>query len=308
MNDEETSIRNDFDALEICHTNQQQKHSYHERDDLLTVRTLPQKCQSIADTPQSPLLALPAELRNIIYAMVLADVPHIMGFLHRPIGEFSLRQPALAKVNRQLRHEILPMFYYQKGFGVRIYGKTHSEADQAWQSFLERFDALKTGIDGISYLSYIQRIEVELWHPAFGPSDPKPRRYNENDQFTLALSHGIYLQFGPSVTDDYKQRPRGLPVMVRHGRRVGDDNTDWVDRDLVRNLLQNTIARAHGSPSPHSADLGTRGSRSLQRFRATYPYERLVDLAMMIAAECKQLSGHVYLEAAFLHCCHHGRS
>lgn len=308
MNNEEMSIQKDYDALEIGHTTQQQKHSHRERDDILTVRALPQKCQSIADSPQSPLLALPAEIRNIIYAMVLADLRHIIGHVHRPIGEFSLRQPALAKVNRQLRHEILPMFYFQKGFGVRIYGKTHSEVDQAWQSFLDRFAALKAGIDGISYLSYIQRIEVELWHPAFELSEPKPRRYNENDQFTFALSHGVYLQFGRSVTDDYNQRPRGLPAMVRHGRRVGNDNTDWADRDLVRNLLRNTVAREYGILDPENFGPHILGFRSLHRFQATYPYERLVDLAMMIAAECKQLAGHVYLEASFLHYCHLRRS
>ena len=61
----------------------------------------------------SPLLSLPAELRNRIYelAVVEPDLIKLMGF--RGVGKFEIRvaQPALTRACRQLRRECLALFY-----------------------------------------------------------------------------------------------------------------------------------------------------------------------------------------------------
>ncbi|KAL1849871.1 hypothetical protein Daus18300_013128 [Diaporthe australafricana] len=148
------------------------------------------------------------------------------------VGETSLSQPALAKVNRQLRAEVLPMWYSMKSFKFYIrpwfhhYTRLHgpwyvsgcdpSQVDKAWLRFLTRFLALENGADGRDYLSYVNSLEVELWQPdrellahrGFG------FRGDENT---------VSLQFGHVDGE-----------MYRTYRRVGRDNTDWSRRDEVR--------------------------------------------------------------------------
>ncbi|KAL1865516.1 hypothetical protein Daus18300_007161 [Diaporthe australafricana] len=252
-----------------------------------------------AHLPHSPIkiamdffLALPPEIRNKIYTMVIANTPGIPQNTDRAIGEFSLCQPALAQVNRQLRHEILPMWYSEKSFGTRIYPKMLSEAAQVWQGFLDRFNAHTTGADGSSYLSRIQRLEVELWHPAFDP-DPlrRARRtsfFNDfyhipdpSDSFPLKMSNGVYLQFGPI------NRPVG---MAQHPR-VGDDDSDWSDYAAVRALLRAAIVEDRSNQERHPW--------KLEFFWKTFPFERLVGLVMMIAVECKEAARLVRVGTSF---------
>lgn len=96
--------------------------------------------------------------------MVLDDIVP-----NRPAGCHSLSQPALARVNRQLRREVLPMWYGSKTFAIIIQPRRHSEVDQFWQRFLDRFGAHTAGADGSHYLSSIKRINVVLWNPALEP-------------------------------------------------------------------------------------------------------------------------------------------
>lgn len=222
--------------------------------------------------------------------MVIDGIPRMNNYGPRPVGEYSLsQQPTLAKVNRQLRHEVLPVFIYRKrNFGIRIHPKTHDEAQEVWNKFLDHFGALTTGINGISHFSLMQNLEVELWHPAFPtPSPPSigpltwiQHKFQEhNEQFPLTLSNGVYLQFGS-----------------RHllfTQRFGDKNTDWTDRDVVTALLKAAIVHNR----TYSSALRT--PERLERFWATYPFERLVDLVMMIAAEFKKKSRVVRIRTSF---------
>ncbi|KAG6355373.1 hypothetical protein INS49_003335 [Diaporthe citri] len=236
------------------------------------------------------LLTLPAEVRNSIFSMVIDDIHRIEHHCQRPVGEYSLsQQPALARANRQLRHEVLPMFIYKKkSFGIRIHPKTHGEAEEVWNKFLNHFGALTTGINGISHLSLVENLEVELWHPAFHvPSRPwtepltrtQHKLQEHNEQFSLALSNGVYLQFG--------SRPGRLTQLL------GGDSTDWTDRDVVTALLKAAIVQNRTSDRQFTI-LGR-----LERFWATYPFERLVDLVMMIAAELKETSRVVRIGTSF---------
>ncbi|KAI3400865.1 hypothetical protein diail_1554 [Diaporthe ilicicola] len=70
-------------------------------------------------TAKESLLALPPEIRSKIYIMVITNNPKIPAWGRCPAGELSLCQPALAHVNRQLRYDILPIWYREKSFGIR---------------------------------------------------------------------------------------------------------------------------------------------------------------------------------------------
>jgi len=59
----------------------------------------------------SPLLKLPAELRDAIYTLALVDDEPIYISLPEPARPLSLREPALLAVNRQIRNETLPIYY-----------------------------------------------------------------------------------------------------------------------------------------------------------------------------------------------------
>lgn len=224
--------------------------------------------------------------------MVIDDIPRIIFHVQRPVAEYSPSQlPALARANRQLRHEVLPMFVHMKrSFGIRIHPKTHDEAEEVWNKFLDHFGALTTGINGISLLSLVDNLKVELWHPAFNvPSHPwigpltRNQRVlqNYNGQYPLTLCNGIYLQFG--------SRPDQLT------QRFGGDNTDWTDRDVVTALLKTAIV--HNRTNGRRVTISERPE--LERFWVIYPFERLVDLVMMIAAEFKETSRVVRIGTSF---------
>ncbi|KAK5124632.1 hypothetical protein LTR85_001345 [Meristemomyces frigidus] len=55
---------------------------------------------------QSPLLRLPAELRNVIYELLVADCGNVIIFNHKTATNIH---GSLASVNRQLRHEFRPI-------------------------------------------------------------------------------------------------------------------------------------------------------------------------------------------------------
>lgn len=246
------------------------------------------------------LLALPAETRNKIYSMVIADAPKIPGWARSSFsGEFWLCPPALAKVNQQLRNEILPMWYSKKNFSIRIYPMTHSEADQVWQVFLDRFNALRTAgtatttdaSPSTSYLSRIQRLEVELWHPAVDL--PLHRRlrtctiskdlqdeYDRTGQYPLRMCNGVYIQFGG-------------PFAKLCSHRVDCDATNWRDRGALRALLQDAIVEERRNHNDG------RHTDRLELFWEMFPFHRLVDLAMMIAAECPEAARLVHIGTSF---------
>lgn len=235
------------------------------------------RCHEITpstDRPQNqaPFFNLPPELRNEVYAMAIADMPLAQDLDH-PVGEFNLCQPALARVNRQLRSEVLPMWYgARRSFGICIHPRWHSEADQAWQGFVDRFQAHAAGADGSHHLSCIRRLQVELWHPAFGPG-----LLRKTSRFFFDRRNGVYIHFGPLATS----------FPDRAGVRV--DITDWTDRHTVRARIRASIVETR-----HEQYIDR-----LCRFFGTFPFERLVDLVMMVAAECKEAARFVHIATSF---------
>ncbi|KAG8160647.1 hypothetical protein KVR01_008911 [Diaporthe batatas] len=201
-----------------------------------------------ADVGKS-LLDLPGELRNTIYTMVIHDSPRSIPWtaksLDGVLGLHVCQQSALARVNRQLRCEFLSMWYGENSVGAHVYPKKHEGADQAWQDFVDRLDALRApslwspGPDGTtagrrSCLSHIRSLEVQLWHPAY---DFAPEAYmcsfmlgthefSCEGVYPLELCNGVYLLFGPTSRDV---------------TRAGGDATDWTDRGAVWDVLADAI-------------------------------------------------------------------
>lgn len=227
----------------------------------------------------------------MIYNMVIADTPHTLNRNHA-VGESTLRQPALAKVNRQLRSEVLPIWYKERFFGICVYPKRHSEADQVWQDFVDRFKAHTDGADGSHYLSRIKRLQVELWHPAFNPSfvldrNTMPgwiptrdyhRLYQQTGLFPFEMCNGVYLRFGDLNW-----------TKGDHQVRVGNKETNWADRGAVRALLEAGIVEQRGDREPDR----------LEWFWRTFPFDRLVYLVMLIAGECKEAARSVHIKTSF---------
>lgn len=201
--------------------------------------------------------------------MVFADMPWTQDLNH-PVGEFDLCQPALAKVNRQLRGEVLHMWYREKSFGICIRPKRHSEVEQVWQDFVGRFKAHAAGADGSHHLSRVRRLQVELWHP----SDYDYYRLHRPGEIPLLACNGVYVRFGA----------HGKPPC----HSVGVVNNNWTDRSLIRGLLKASIEGTRRDCSPDN----------LEQFWETYPFERLVDLVMMIAGECKEAAGSLHISTS----------
>lgn len=226
----------------------------------------------------------------MIYDMVVTDAPDTLNMDH-PVGESTLRQPALAKVNRQLRSEVLPIWYKERFFGICVYPKRHSEADQVWQDFIDRFKAHTDGADGSHYLSRVKRLQVELWHPAFDPGflpDPNimpgwiptpefHRIYHQTGLFPFEMCNGVYLRFGD------------VNWSKGHRVRVGNEDPDWTDRGAVRAMLEAGIVEERGDRYPDR----------LEQFWRTFPFDRLVDMVMLIADECKDAARSVHMKTSF---------
>lgn len=227
---------------------------------------------------QTDLLNLPPEIRNMIYTMVIADIKYCPDRYYYPdmdycpVSELTLRQPALASVNRQLRCEVLAMWYTGKTFAsVRICPKVPPGADQAWLDLLDRFTSRTAGEHVSHYPSPIQSIVVDLRHPGLDPVGRGRRLLQQTGAVSLSVSH------------DASHRSGVQDVPYLH--RVGDENTDWADRDAVRSVLWGSIVAEHA----------VRYAWPLECYWEMYPLERLVDLVMMVAAECKEACRLVYM-------------
>jgi hypothetical protein len=221
--------------------------------------------------------------------MIINDIPRpdlSVDHVVTPVGAYSFsQQPALAQANRQLRNEVLPIFFdMKKVFGFRIHLGPHKEAHVKWDKFLDHFGALVTGLNGISHITRVQKLKVELWHPGsavlprvmLGPlmGNLHNLRRNYNSRFPLHKPDVIYLEFGS---------PRGM-----HVERFGGANTDWADRAKVMKVLRAAIVRDQSLVGRWGPNI-----LKIRRFCEEFPFRRLVELTMMIAAERQKECPHV---------------
>ncbi|KAK3719508.1 hypothetical protein LTR37_004366 [Vermiconidia calcicola] len=111
----------------------------------------------------SRLERLPAELRNKIYryAVVEDDIIGDEGFSALKGNARTYIQPSLAFISRQIRSEVLPIFYRENTFGVRYFGlpwdwkKTFEQWLTLLQPFLKYMSSFEVVINWESSRGYI---------------------------------------------------------------------------------------------------------------------------------------------------------
>ena len=93
--------------------------------------------QSIARVPNKGLLALPAELREQIYSLIVIKPRNTITMLSNHsifASEISATQPALSHVNHQLRRETLDAFYGSNVFVAEVSDRTDLGTALRWLS------------------------------------------------------------------------------------------------------------------------------------------------------------------------------
>ncbi|KAI0412534.1 hypothetical protein F5X98DRAFT_367209 [Xylaria grammica] len=151
------------------------------------------------------LLDLPPELRIAIYELVFSiECPpgHLI-----PICKW--RTPALAQVNRQLRNEVIPLYYGREdGFDLLLsYGPGSTE--NAVRRFCEHYS---------QYLQYVQFLDVHV------------HQHNIVYGFHLAIDTEFGIQFSLVFA---KSPPKG-----DIGLRIGDDETNWDDDVAAKRVFE----------------------------------------------------------------------
>ena len=100
---------------------------------------------------QSRLEVLPAELRNYIYRLAVIDHQPLT-ISHEPIWLRSARQPAIARVKRNIRDAVLPIFYGENIFAAHVskiplYNQAVSTWAQANKVHLQKIRCLGAMMD-----------------------------------------------------------------------------------------------------------------------------------------------------------------
>nr|POF08183.1 hypothetical protein CFP56_62763 [Quercus suber] len=110
--------------------------------------------------PGSRLLALPSELRDLIFEYALTSANTVVTFRLDPYQEDSYSQavqPALTRVNRQVRRESLPVWYWHSNAFIMHTEATKADHTMRWLKCNER------------YLPLLR--EVEVWVRVLGSSN-----------------------------------------------------------------------------------------------------------------------------------------
>lgn len=97
--------------------------------------------------------------------------------------------------------------------------------------------------------------------------------------FRPELSNRVTLEFGPRFRYELDGRSKGNGV-------------DWADRAAVSAALKAGILGERRGPL---------SSPQLTKFWETYPFERLVDLAMVVGGECKDAARFLYFDLFLAH-------
>ncbi|KAL1850657.1 hypothetical protein Daus18300_012868 [Diaporthe australafricana] len=141
-----------------------------------------------------PFLRLPAEIRNAIYCTLVNS--HVECFENGRLRH----QPAITRVNRQLRAEALPLYY--RSISVLL---VQTEYSRDWVPFVQRVvDAFNSG-PGSSTLQYLEGLQLD---------------------FLARRSPGVHLEVDMVIDPD------DLTICDRV--RVGSPVLDWTDAAAVR--------------------------------------------------------------------------
>lgn len=207
-------------------------------------------------------LALPAEIRNIIYREALS--PTMPSGLKQVV--LTLAHPPLARVNKQLRDESLPIFYGENNFYINI--KARSTQRPLGQRFcrglgfpferyvamFEAFSAWGSGGPGTSCIRHVKSIRIHYDHCS-------------QDRTTPSVSFHLGAP-RPGI-------PRGWPS---RRTRICEGVADWADLAAVRAALLGEM------------DAWASGRGSLSQL---LPWWRMAAALWFCAKECPLAAEHV---------------
>jgi hypothetical protein len=120
--------------------------------------------QADAERTFEKLFELPPEVRNIIYQFYVGDLgtTWVRYRYLRETATYALHapaQPPLASISRQLRHEVLPIFYQDCRF-LLDFGRKNKEGYRLYRRSREFLDHLS-----VEHLGNIRNLEIETATP-----------------------------------------------------------------------------------------------------------------------------------------------
>ncbi|KAI0456063.1 hypothetical protein F5B21DRAFT_169915 [Xylaria acuta] len=177
------------------------------------------------------LLDLPPELRNAIYELTVAKgcaptdrIPIVLW-----------RMPSLAQVNRQLRNEVIPVYFGRDGGFKLLLLYEHGHPWNRVHLFCKHYS---------QYLQYVRYLDIHFRYSAL------VRNFGTRSRVEINL----FLIFSESCVAG------GKP-----GRRIGNDETDWnndiaaaeafEEPDAICSMLYGLCKDLHTDCSPFSSDL-----------------------------------------------------
>ncbi|KAI0555665.1 hypothetical protein F4679DRAFT_577790 [Xylaria curta] len=152
------------------------------------------------------LLDLPPELRNIIYELAVGRGCEPT----RRVPVTLWRTPNLAQVNRQLRNEVIPVYYGRDG-GFKLLLKYQGDCPLLQVPlFCERYS---------QYLQYVRYLDINL-------------QYSHEECLLSGSRLSLFLIFSDSCVAGKKTE-----------YRIGNDETDWDDNIYAAKAFEAVIGR-----------------------------------------------------------------
>lgn len=191
-------------------------------------------------------MKLPAEIRNMVYRLILVDVDlDLHEEPYRPRLSV-LRQPALTRVSRQIREDTLGMFLAHNFFVLEVpmpesdydIDFNHARQEQRWRWFLRSVKLLAAS-DRLARTKHLTiSYGAKRW-PTFMGIDPQPGLTIEVFNYDpRTLEFGERVRSAEIRRDEIDLHTKAKLVLRN---RIGHDDTNWGDVDAVEEALDHSI-------------------------------------------------------------------
>lgn len=198
---------------------------------------------------------LPPELRVEVYRLALA----------KQGSKYTLRPPALAQVCKQIRAEVLPIYYGENAFYIDMdidvigYKKGLFPFRENDDSQLNKFLDMCSTIVSSGCLQFIANLDVNYREPVF------------EDMSNYLLGFEFTCDSDVSTQD----------------ARIGDDSLDWDDSEAVTEAFDAALRR---SADYYDAEL-----------RQHVPVANVIKVLFALAKHCHRANHHVTLSWDYGH-------
>lgn len=162
---------------------------------------------------------LPGEIRNSIYRNYF-DVTKLRPIYAGAWVDLFSAQPALTRVNKQVRAESLSIYYAEKHFVLEIYLSDHRPIDDRYK---------------MRYADFCRVMDV------FGPAKDQSRTGSSPLRYIRNLNLQIVVDLNPERCSVIFGKTRRTDMS--YCGRLGGDETDWADRTAVREIVKQWARR-----------------------------------------------------------------